>query len=298
MSNTAGRPCLIRRLAELRDTLRQVRSERRRIGLIPTMGALHEGHLSLVRAAQAECHLTLATIFVNPSQFGPHEDFRRYPRTLEADVEKLGAIGTDLLFAPEVDEVYPAGYASWVEVDGMTGSLEGACRPEHFRGVATIVLKLFLMTGADAAFFGQKDFQQALVIRRMVEDLNVPIAVRVCPIVREPDGLAMSSRNAYLSADERRRAAALWESLTTARRMVASGERDAAAIVAAMRETILAGAPTRIDYAALADPNTLEPAARVDGPTVALVAVVIGATRLIDNCILEPAAAQGRTNAP
>jgi pantoate--beta-alanine ligase len=298
MSNSVGRPRLIAHLSELREMVRRERSGPRRIGLIPTMGALHEGHLSLVRAAQAECDLTLATIFVNPSQFGLDEDFRRYPRTLESDLEKLGSIGTDVVFAPSVEEVYPAGYASWVTVQSVSRPLEGECRPGHFRGVATIVLKLFLMTGADVAFFGRKDYQQVLVIRRMVEDLDVPIAIRVCPIIREPDGLAMSSRNAHLSADERRRAAALSESLRLAQRMAAFGERDAATVVEAMRERIAAVEPARIDYVALADPNTLEPVARIDGPTVALLAVVIGATRLIDNCLLEPSSSRDRTNSP
>lgn len=277
---------LITTAAELRKALEPHRRAGRRIGLVPTMGALHEGHLSLVRASKADCDLTVATIFVNPSQFGPHEDLAKYPRTLQADMEKLASCGTDMVFSPANDEVYPPGHATWVEVGAVAEPLEGQFRPGHFRGVATIVLKLFNMARADVAYFGQKDYQQAQVIRRMVADLNVPIEVRVCPIVREPDGLAMSSRNVYLSPDARWRATALWKSLQLAQELVRQGERDAETIACRMRELLLA-AGARIDYVALADPERLQPVTEITGRTVAALAATIDNTRLIDNCILD-----------
>jgi len=280
-------PQLVTTLSELRDALGRVRREGRRIGLVPTMGALHEGHLSLVRASRAECGFTVVTIYVNPSQFGPREDFSRYPRTLQRDLELLAGLA-DLVFAPRDEEVYPPGYATWVEVGSVAAPLEGACRPGHFRGVATIVLKLFNMVGPDVAYFGQKDYQQALVIRRMAGDLNLPPAIRVCPTVREADGLAMSSRNAYLSPDRRRQATVLSHSLHLAAELIGQGERRAAVVAARMQEAILSAGPAQIAYVALADPETLEPVATISGPTVALLAVKIGDTRLIDNMLLEP----------
>lgn len=261
------------------------------MGLVPTMGALHEGHLSLVRASQAECELTVVTIYVNPSQFGPQEDLARYPRTLEADLEALSTCGGEILvLCPTDAEVYPSGYATWVEVDSVARPLEGVCRPGHFRGVATIVLKLFQMVGADIAYFGQKDFQQARVIQQMVRDLNVPITVQICPIVRETDGLAMSSRNRYLSPTERQEALVLWKSLGLAADLVAQGQRDAALLTERMRALVMNVPGAKIDYIALVDPETLEPVTTVDRPTQALLAVHVGGTRLIDNCRLEPAA--------
>jgi pantoate--beta-alanine ligase len=281
------RPQVVTTVSELREVLLGVRRERKTVGLVPTMGALHEGHLSLVRASRAECGYTVVSIFVNPSQFGPQEDLARYPRPLDNDLELLAGIA-DLVFAPPDEEVYPGGYATWVDVGAVAQPLEGACRPGHFRGVATVVLKLFNMVAPDVAYFGQKDFQQALVIRRMAADLNVPLAIRVCPIVREADGLAMSSRNRYLDPNERRQAAVLFASLEVAAEMVAGGERDAGRIAERMRRTILAAGPAQIDYVALADPQTLEPVHTLRGPTVAALAVKIGATRLIDNLVLEP----------
>lgn len=288
MSFEAGRPRLVAKLDELREVLRAVRREGKRIGLVPTMGALHEGHLSLVRASREECDYTVVSIYVNPSQFGPSEDLEQYPRTLEADLDALARHETPLVFAPTNDEVYPGGYATWVEVGSVAGPLEGECRPGHFRGVATIVLKLLGMVQPDAAYFGQKDYQQALVIGRMVADLNLPIAIRVCPIVREPDGLAMSSRNAYLSPDERQRALVLWKSLCLASELVARGERDTAVVAERMREVILSAEGARIDYVALVDPDTLEPVEAIRSRTLAAVAVHVGRTRLIDNRLLEP----------
>jgi len=284
---THATPRLVKTVSELRAAVAAARSEGSKIGLVPTMGALHEGHLSLVRASRRECGFTVVTIYVNPSQFGPSEDYRRYPRTLEDDIRRLAG-AADLVFAPADEEVYPSGYSTWVDVGAVAAPLEGQYRPGHFCGVATIVLKLFQMAGADEAYFGQKDYQQVLVIRRMVEDLNVPIAIRVCPTVREPDGLAMSSRNACLSAEARRRALVLWKSLRLAQDMVAGGERRTAVILSEMERTIHCGPVNRIDYVVLVDPQTLLPIDVIDGPALAAVAVVVEQTRLIDNCLLEP----------
>jgi len=260
----------------------------RRVGLVPTMGALHEGHLSLARCSQEECDATVATIFVNPTQFAPNEDLDKYPRVLNVDLEKLATCGVRWVFAPEPDAIYPPDYVTDVTVRGVAEPLEGEYRPGHFQGVATIVLKLFNMAGADVAYFGQKDYQQAAVIRRMAEDMNVPTEIRVCPTIREPDGLAMSSRNAYLDADARQRALVLIRSLRLAERMIAGGERDAATIHAAMKREIETAPGAKIEYIALADPETLAPIERIEGPVVAVLAVVIGGTRLIDNAVLDP----------
>jgi len=251
------------------------------------MGALHEGHLSLVRAAQAECGFTVVTIFVNPTQFAPHEDFDKYPRTLAADLDALVSCRADLVFAPSRDEMYPAGCATFVEPPPVAQRWEGECRPGHFRGVATVVLKLFNLAQADVAFFGHKDYQQAAVIRRMVQDLNVPIEIRVCPTVRELDGLAMSSRNRYLNADERRQALAISRSLHLADRLAATGERQAAKLVEAMRGALAEAQIGRIDYVAVVDSESLEPVSELAGPAIALIAANVGTTRLIDNWRIE-----------
>jgi len=280
------RPGVVTTVAALREALDPVRREGKRIGLVPTMGVLHEGHLSLVRACAEECDFTVVSIYVNPSQFAPSEDLDSYPRTLDADLEALAEHRVGLVFAPSSEEVYPSGFSTWVEVGSVAKPLEGVCRPDHFRGVATVVLKLFGMVGPDTAFFGQKDFQQALVIRRMVEDLDVRVGIRVCPTVREPDGLAMSSRNAYLKPEERQRALVLWKSLSLAEEMVAGGERDAAAIVERMREQVLSAEEAKIEYVALVDPDTLEPVSEIRGRTLAALAVRIGGTRLIDNLVV------------
>jgi pantoate--beta-alanine ligase len=225
---------------------------------------------------------------VNPTQFAAHEDLSKYPRPLEADLAKLRACGVDLVFAPAEKEIYRDGHATFVEVGAVAQQFEGAVRPTHFRGVATVVLKLFNMIPADRAYFGQKDFQQTLVIKQMVADLNVPIEIRVCPIVREPDGLAMSSRNAYLSKDEHRRALAISRSLQEAKAVLAQGERSASTIAARMQSVLTEAGISEIDYVVLADPNTLAPVESVLAPTVALIAVRVGSTRLIDNEILTP----------
>jgi pantoate--beta-alanine ligase len=273
-------------VAQLRQRVAEARAAGKKVGLVPTMGALHEGHLSLVRASQAECELTVVTIFVNPTQFGPSEDFQRYPRTLEADLAALAPCGAVAVFAPANQEVYPPGFSTYVEPPAVGSRWEGECRPGHFRGVATIVLKLFQMATADVAYFGQKDYQQALVIRHMVRDLDVPIQVRVCPIVRESDGLAMSSRNQYLNDQQRVQARALSDSLQLAVREVQRGQRDAAAVADGMRRVLADAGIERVDYIALADPETLEPVTEIRDRVVALIAAHVGQTRLIDNCYL------------
>ncbi len=246
------------------------------------MGALHEGHLGLVDACRRDCGLVVATIFVNPTQFGPGEDFARYPRNLQADCELLAGRGADVVFAPETGAMYARGHATSVEVAGPALALEGEFRPGHFRGVATIVLKLFHLIEPQRAYFGRKDYQQSLVVRRMAADLDLPIEIVVCPIVREPDGLALSSRNVYLSESERRRALAISRSLRLAEQLAGAGTRDASTLVAAVRE-LLDEAELDVDYVAICDPETLEPVERVDRPAVVLVAARAGATRLIDN---------------
>ncbi len=283
-----SRPQLVTTVAELRETLAAVRRDGKRIGLVPTMGALHEGHLSLARASKAQCDFTVVSIFVNPSQFGPGEDLDAYPRPLEADLDALAGCAADLVFAPAGAEVYREGYATWVEVGAVAEPLEGRCRPVHFRGVATVVLKLLNMVGPDVAYFGQKDYQQALVIRRMVEDLDLPVVIRMCPIVRERDGLAMSSRNAYLSPEARQRSLVLYKSLELAGELVARGRRNASMIAEQMREVIATAGDVQIDYIALVDPDTLEPVEQILAPTLAALAVRIEDTRLIDNRLLEP----------
>jgi len=235
-----------------------------------------------------ECDFTVATIFVNPAQFGPHDDFQRYPRTLDSDLAALASVGVDLVFAPEVLEVYRPEHATYIEMRGPAEPLEGRFRPGHFRGVATVVLKLFNLIQPDRAYFGQKDYQQSLVIRRMVVDLDLPIEIRVCPIVREPDGLAMSSRNAYLTAHEHAQALVLHRSLRRAAEMVAAGERDAKTVLAEIHELFAEVPEVRLQYFVLTDPETLEEVERVDRKTLAAVAAVVGTTRLIDNLVIGP----------
>ena len=287
MNSNTTRPEVVHTVDALRETVAAYRRQGRTIGLVPTMGAFHAGHLSLVEACKGECDVTVVTIYVNPSQFGPDEDLDRYPRTLEADLDALAGNGVELVFVPDSAEVYRPGHDTWVEVGSVARPLEGASREGHFRGVATIVLKLFNMVGADVAYFGQKDFQQALVVRRMVEALDVPIEVRVCPIVREPDGLAMSSRNRYLDAEDRAESLVLWKSLCLAGDLVEGGQHNASRIIEQMRRLILSSKRAEIDYVALVDPDSLEPVERISGRTLAVLAVRIGDTRLIDNCLLQ-----------
>jgi pantoate--beta-alanine ligase len=269
-----------------RRTLWEAKQSGRSIGLIPTMGALHEGHLSLVLSAQKQGDSTLVTLFVNPSQFGPNEDFSKYPRTEEADLQRLESIGTDWVLIPTSQQVYPEGYSTWIEPPQVATRWEGEIRPGHFRGVATVVLKLFLMAPADRAYFGQKDYQQVRVIEQMVRDLGYPIDVRVCDTIRELDGLAMSSRNRYLDPDQRQRALAIWRSILLVRSLASQGGIDTAVIQQQARASLLENGLDSIDYAVLADAVTLEPLRRIDRPAVYLVAGRLGNTRLIDNCLL------------
>jgi pantoate--beta-alanine ligase len=271
----------------MKQVARQARGEGRSTGFVPTMGALHAGHLSLVRAALAESRPVIASIFVNPTQFGPSEDFQKYPRTFAADSKKLEDAGVDYLFAPEASEIYPPGFRTWVNVEGLSDRLEGRTRKGHFRGVTTVVLKLLEIVQPHRAFFGRKDAQQARIIQQMARDLHVDSEIVVCPIVREPDGLAMSSRNAYLNPRERNAATILFHALDDARAAISRGERDALRLTAAMRETLRAEPLAEIDYAELVDAETLEPVTRLRGVCLALLAVRIGAVRLIDNLLIE-----------
>jgi pantoate--beta-alanine ligase len=266
---------------------RQAKTEGRCAGFVPTMGALHEGHMALVRAALSECRPVIASIFVNPTQFGPSEDFQKYPRTFEADSRKLEEAGVDYLFAPEPAEIYPPGFRTWVNVEGLSDRLEGRVRPGHFRGVTTVVLKLLEIVQPQMAFFGRKDAQQARIIRQMARDLHLDSEIVVCPIVRELDGLAMSSRNAYLDPAERRAATILFRALDAARASIASGERDALRLMAAMREMLRTEKLAEPDYVELVDADTLEQVTRLRGDCLALLAVRIGAVRLIDNLLIE-----------
>ncbi|HEX3658886.1 MAG TPA: pantoate--beta-alanine ligase [Pirellulales bacterium] len=286
-SGPGGLPLVVETAAQLAELVAAARKAGKSVGFVPTMGALHAGHLSLVDAARRQCDFTVASIFVNPTQFAPGEDFQRYPRTLEADLAALGSRRLDLVFAPATDEIYPPKHATRVEVAGPALPLEGEFRPGHFSGVATVVLKLFNLVQADWAFFGQKDYQQAMVVRRMVADLGLPMQIGVCPIVRDPDGLALSSRNIYLDAAARAQSLAISRSLQAARELYAGGERRAAAIGQRMREVLATSPQLRLDYAAVVDAESLAAIERIERPAVALVAARVGATRLIDNHLLD-----------
>jgi pantoate--beta-alanine ligase len=275
-------------ISEARSACRDARANHRRVGLVPTMGALHEGHLSLVRAARAQCDVVAVSIFVNPTQFGPAEDLSKYPRQFERDCRLLEQEGVDILFAPSIEEMYPQGAISWVVVEGLSEKLDGRSRPGHFRGVTTVVAKLFHVIEPDAVYFGQKDAAQLAVIRRMVRDLDFPVEIVACPIVREADGLAMSSRNAYLNREERQRALVLQRSLQEARRQFDAGERLAARLIAAAKEVFVREPQVRLDYFEVVDPETLDPVERISGRTLVAVAAFVGTTRLIDNVVLEP----------
>lgn len=251
------------------------------------MGALHSGHLSLIEASKQRCDLHVVTLFVNPTQFAPTEDLTKYPRPLEADLAKCRETGANIVFVPDVSIMYPPGFNTWVTVDGPTARWEGASRPTHFRGVTTIVMKLFQLVQPDFAFFGAKDYQQQTIIRMMVRDLDVPVEIIVCPTVREPDGLALSSRNVYLSPEERQSGLLLSRSLKNAAQHLQSGERDIAAVQNEMAALLRSDPRVQLDYAVLADPDTLEPLTEVQPRMVALVAAKVGTTRLIDNTLIE-----------
>jgi pantoate--beta-alanine ligase len=285
-SGVAAAPRVITEGLALRQAVQAAQLAGQTVGLVPTMGALHDGHLSLVDASRAECDVTVVSIFVNPTQFSPQEDFDEYPRDLRRDLTLLGERGCDLAFTPLVQAMYPLGHATSVDVGPMAQSLEGAYRPSHFRGVATVVLKLFQFAPADYAYFGRKDYQQTLVVKQMVADLNVPVEIRVLPTIREPDGLAMSSRNAYLSPDERRRALALHQSLALAERLADEGERSVATIRAQMDEQISRVGGIEVQYIAFVAEGTVTPVKSINGPTVVALAAKVGATRLIDNTLI------------
>ncbi|HMM99716.1 MAG TPA: pantoate--beta-alanine ligase [Anaerolineales bacterium] len=257
-----------------------------RLGLVPTMGYLHEGHLSLARRAREECDSVVASIFVNPTQFGPTEDLSKYPRDLDRDLSLLEAAGVDLVWTPDNETIYPPGFSTWVEVEGLTKPLEGAARPGHFRGVTTVVAKLFNAVQPQAAYFGQKDAQQAAVVRKMTRDLNFPVEIVVCPTVREADGLAMSSRNSYLSPEERKSAVVLFRALTAAREAFERGERDAESLRKVMSATLASEPRARTQYVSCADYDTLEELGTVTGKALLSMAVFIGKTRLIDNFVV------------
>ncbi len=276
--------------ASVKETHRAVVEARRRglsIGLVPTMGALHEGHASLIRAARQQTGFVVVSIFVNPTQFGPQEDLSRYPRPLEQDIDVCGREGADFVFHPEPATIYPPGFRTYVEVTDLQDVLEGAARPGHFRGVATVVLKLFNIVRPDVAFFGQKDGQQARIIRQMVADLNVPVEVRVCPTVRAADGLALSSRNAYLDAEQRRQATVLHAALELGRSLIEGGERDPVPVRYAMEARIGAAPGAVVDYATVVDADSLRPPERLGGRVMLAVAVRLGSTRLIDNVLVD-----------
>jgi pantoate--beta-alanine ligase len=273
---------------DMRSASRAARGTGMRLGLVPTMGALHEGHVSLVRAAKASCQVVVASIFVNPTQFGPNEDLARYPRPFDRDRELLEKEGVDLLFAPSVEEMYPRGAVTWVTVEELSGKLDGRSRPGHFRGVTTIVAKLFHAVEPDAAFFGQKDAAQVAIIRRMVRDLNFPVEVIAGPVVREPDGLALSSRNAYLDPLQRKQALVLQRSLLRVRQMAEAGENNAARLIAAAKDLFAGETAVRLDYFEIVDPNSLEPVDDLFKGALVAVAAFVGTTRLIDNILLPP----------
>jgi len=272
------------------STLEELRSARlildEPVGLVPTMGYLHEGHLSLVQRAQEECASVVVSIFVNPTQFGLNEDLAAYPRDMERDLRLLESLGVNLVWTPTPEIMYPDGYQTWVQVEALTEPLEGAQRPGHFRGVATVVAKLFNGVQPAKAYFGQKDAQQVAVIRQMTRDLNFPIEIVVCPTVREPDGLAMSSRNAYLDPEQRQAATVLYRALSTAKDAYEAGERDAEKLRALMRATIATEPLAEMQYVSCADYNTLEELDQVTGKALLSMAVFVGKTRLIDNFVL------------
>jgi pantoate--beta-alanine ligase len=272
----------------MKEQARQARAESRIIGLVPTMGALHAGHVALIERARRECSPVIASIFVNPKQFGPNEDFSKYPRALDSDTKILEQAGVDSLFAPEPLEIYPNGFSTYVHVEGLSERLEGRSRPGHFRGVTTVVMKLLQIVQPNFAYFGRKDAQQARIITQMARDLNLDSEIVVCPIVREPDGLALSSRNAYLSAEERKAATVLHRALDAARSELAAGVRDALQLQGVLNRTLSAERQARVDYAEVVDAEWFEPVVRVSKPAYVLLAVFIGKTRLIDNLYIEP----------
>lgn len=281
---------IIESIAEMQQAAEGWRCEGKRIALVPTMGYFHEGHLALMRSVRPSCDVLVISIFVNPAQFGPGEDFERYPRDPDRDLRMATAVGVDVAFMPQVAEIYPEGYQTYVTVTEVAAPLCGRSRPTFFRGVATVVTKLFHMVKPHVAVFGEKDFQQLVTVRRMVQDLNMEIEISGHPTVREADGLAMSSRNAYLTPVQRQKAVRLNRSLQHAQALVQGGEKAGEAILKAVREVLDEDGEVRIDYAELCDPKTLQPTTRIEGPTLLALAVHVGVARLIDNAILKPLA--------
>jgi pantoate--beta-alanine ligase len=278
---------LLTTIAETRSACARIRAKAKTLGLVPTMGALHRGHLSLVRAAQASCDVVAVSIFVNPTQFGPKEDFAGYPRNLEQDCQTLEAAGVDLVFAPSAEEMYPAGSSTFVEVTGLSDRLDGASRPGHFRGVATVVTKLLHIFAPDHAFFGQKDAAQVAILRKMVRDLLFPVQLDVCPTVREPDGLALSSRNSYLTREQRRQALVLSRALLAVEQDARGGEHDSGKLLAVALRILAEEPSVQVDYCRIVDPDTLEEVPNVRGGALVAVAAQVGSTRLIDNLLLS-----------
>ena len=276
-------------IAAMRAASRSQRNAGKRLGLVPTMGALHEGHLSLMRAARSQCDLVAASLFVNPLQFGPGEDLAKYPRDFEGDRALLEKVGVDFLFAPGVEEMYPAGAVTYVTVEGLSDKLDGQSRPGHFRGVTTVVAKLFHIVEPDVAFFGQKDAAQVAIIQHMVRDLNFPVEIVTCPIVREADGLAMSSRNAYLDSQQRKSAAVLYRSLRRVQGQFDQGERRGAKLIEAGQRVFTEEPSVRLDYLEIVDPDTLDQVDGVSHTALVALAAFVGKTRLIDNIVLKPA---------
>ena len=277
----------------MKEHARQAHAENRIVGLVPTMGALHAGHLSLIERARRQCSSVVASIFVNPKQFGPSEDFSKYPRTFESDCEKLERADVEVLFAPEAAEIYPNGFSTYVNVDGLSDRLEGRSRPGHFRGVSTVVMKLLQIVQPNFAYFGRKDAQQSRLITQMSRDLNLDAEIVVCPPVREADGLALSSRNVYLKADERKAATVLHRALAAAKHELAAGVRDALQLQTILRRKLDSEPLARVDYAEVVDAEGFEPVLRVNKPCYIVLAVFIGKTRLIDNLYIEPKASEG-----
>jgi pantoate--beta-alanine ligase len=278
---------IVRTISWMKQLAKDALLDGRSLGLVPTMGALHQGHFSLVREAKRKCSPVVVSIFVNPKQFGPHEDLQKYPRTFEADREALEKLDVDFIFAPTPEEMYPAGFNTMVNVKGLSEKWEGRARPGHFDGVATVVLKLFEIVKPQTAFFGRKDAQQSQIIRRMVADLNLDTEIELCPIVREPDGLALSSRNVYLKPKEREAAIALSQALATLKGSIDKGERDVVRLLAVMRDKLESQPEVSVDYAEIVDTETLEPVRALRGNCYALIAAKVGATRLIDNAYIE-----------
>ena len=287
---------IIHTIVWMKQVADRARREDRVLGFVPTMGALHEGHLSLVRAARKQCSPVVASIFVNPTQFGPSEDLKKYPRTFEADRAALEKLGVDYLFAPSAEEMYPRGFRTSVAVAGLSDRLEGRSRPGHFDGVSIVVLKLFEIVQPRFAFFGRKDAQQVRIIRQMADDLNLATQIVIRPIIREPGGLAMSSRNSYLKEEDRRAASALYRALETVRRDIAAGERNVAHLIAGLRRVIDAEPSVALDYAEIVDAETLEPVMTLRQTCYVLLAARVGSTRLIDNALIEQEGDSFRVN--